>query len=90
MGYPLHNLGFFFLLVWGVQFWSVDGASPLTLAVFVTNVNNSDNTGAGRPFVEAVELAIELINSDTNILKDYNLGYDITDSQVINHINRFC
>lgn len=58
----------------------------LTLAVFVSAINmTSSFTGSsdiGRPFLEAVDLAVELINNDTALIPGYTLEYEITDAQV--------
>ena len=58
----------------------------LTLAVFVSAINTTGSfTGSadvGRPFVEAVGLAVEMVNNDTSLMPGYNLDYRITDSQV--------
>ena len=56
----------------------------LTLAVFISiNATFTGGTNIGRPFVEAVDLAVELINNDTDILPDYRLQYELSDAQVI-------
>jgi len=65
----------------------VRGANnSLTLAVFITAFNDSGSfTGgvqSGRPFLEAVDMAVELINNDSRILPDYHLEYKLTDSEV--------
>lgn len=55
----------------------------LTLAVFIS-INNTFTGGIniGRPFVEAVDLAVELINNDTTLLPGYKLQYELSDAQV--------
>ena len=73
------------LLSFGVP--EVRGAnSSLTLAVFITAFNDSGSfTGgdqSGKPFLEAVDMAVELINNDSRILPDFHLDYKLTDSQV--------
>ena len=58
----------------------------LTLAVFVSGINSTGSftggEGVGRPFLEAVGLAVELVNNDTSLMPGYRLDYRITDSQV--------
>ena len=73
------------ILLLGIS--SAQNTSSLTLAVFVSGINSTGSfTGGdeqGRPFVEAVKLALELINNDSSLLPDYTLGYSITDAQVM-------
>ncbi len=58
----------------------------LSLAVFVSAIDAPGSiiggAGVGRPFLEAVRLAVELINNSTEILPDYSLDFEVTDSQV--------
>lgn len=55
----------------------------LTLAVFITLDASESISDSGRPFVLAVDLALELINNDSSLLPGYKLGYEnITDSEV--------
>lgn len=57
--------------------------TTLSLAVFIsTGGSFTGGTDVGRPFVEAVDFAVELINNDTRLLPGINLEYEITDSQV--------
>ena len=60
--------------------------NSLIIGVFISAFNSTGSfTGGsdtGRPFVEAVQLAVELINNDTTLLPGYTLDYDLTDSQV--------
>ena len=59
---------------------------PLTLAVFISAINTTGSiTGSsdvGRPFVEAVNLAVELVNNNTDLIPGYSLEYELADSQV--------
>lgn len=59
----------------------------LTLGVFVSGINTTGSfTGdnmQGMPFVEAVDLAVDLINKDSSLLPDYILEYETTDAQVM-------
>ena len=58
-------------------------ATTLSLAVFIsTGGSFTGGTDVGRPFVEAVNFAVELINNDTQLLPGYKLSFEITDSQV--------
>ena len=58
-------------------------ATTLSLAVFISTGDSfTGGTDVGRPFVEAVEFAVELINNDTKLLPGFNLEYEITDAQV--------
>ena len=58
----------------------------LSLAVFISAINDSGSftggAGVGRPFVEAVDLAVELVNNDTELIPGYALQYELADSQV--------
>ena len=62
------------------------GSSTLLMDVFISGINGTDSfiggPDVGRPFVEAVQLAVELINNDTALLPGYTLDYDLTDTQV--------
>lgn len=62
------------------------GDKTLTLAVFVSAINTTasftGDTNSGAPFVAAVDLAVELINNDTNFIPGYNLNFELTDAQV--------
>ena len=62
------------------------GENVLSLAVFISGINDTGSiTGSsdvGRPFVEAVSLAVELINNDTSLIPGYALEYELADSQV--------
>lgn len=68
-------------------------SSTLSLAVFISAINSTGSfTGGsdvGRPFVEAVDLAVELINDDTNMIPGYFLEAHYSDSQV-NKLFPFC
>lgn len=60
-----------------------DSEATLSIAVFISGSGQSTGgTDAGRPFVKAVDLAVELINNDTMLLPGFNLEYEVTDSQV--------
>ena len=64
-----------------------DNTSTLTLAVFMSGITpNGTNAFAesldGRPFITAVELALELVNNRTDILPGYTLEFTANDSQV--------
>ena len=64
-----------------------DNTSTLTLAVFMSGITpNGTNAFAesldGRPFITAVELALELVNNRTDILPGYTLDFTANDSQV--------
>ena len=59
----------------------------LTLAAFLSGITDGagdDFTGEldGRPFQVAVELAVEQVNTSSDILPSYSLRYDYQDSQV--------
>lgn len=63
------------------------GNSTLTLAVFVSGITpdatNSFSEGLdGRPFITAVQLAVELVNNRTDILPGYRLEFTTNDTQV--------
>ena len=64
----------------------VHGREELTLAVFVSSINNTGSivggSGVGRPFVEAVEIAVERINNNASLLPNYTLRYELTDPKV--------
>lgn len=64
-----------------------DNTSTLTLAVFMSGITpNGTNAFAesldGRPFITAVELALELVNNRTDMLPGYTLEFTANDSQV--------
>ena len=64
-----------------------DNTSTLTLAVFMSGITpNGTNSYAesldGRPFITAVELALELVNNRTDMLPGYTLEFTANDSQV--------
>ena len=66
---------------------TTDNTSTLTLAVFMSGITpNGTNAFAesldGRPFITAVELALELVNNRTDILPGYTLEFTANDSQV--------
>ncbi len=88
-------LGGFYLAAAALTF-SLHGVEStknnLTLAVFITAINDSGSfTGgnnSGRPFLETVEMAVDLINQDSTILPNYHLDYKLTDSQVCYFLQR--
>ncbi len=59
---------------------------PISLAVFISDIDiTGSSTGgsdSGRPFVEAVDLAVSLVNNDTGLIPGYTLQYELADSQV--------
>ena len=62
-------------------------SNTLTLAVFMSGITpNGTNAFAesldGRPFITAVELALELVNNRTDILPGYTLEFTANDAQV--------
>ena len=61
-------------------------STNLTLAVFISAIDTiatfSGGNQSGRPLLEAVDLAVELINNDSSILPGYTIDYKLTDSQV--------
>lgn len=65
---------------------AADADTTLTLAVFISGINTTGSLGGGedmgRPFVEAVDLAVQLVNNNTSLLPGYELAYTLTDSQV--------
>lgn len=65
---------------------SSSSSSTLTLAVFISAINDTGSfTGGsdvGRPFIEAVDLAVDLINEDPNFIPGYTLEVRYSDSQV--------
>ena len=66
---------------------TADNASTLTLAVFLSGITpNGMNSYAesldGRPFITAVELALELVNNRSDILPGYTLEFTANDSRV--------
>ena len=68
-----------------------DNTSTLTLAVFMTGITpNGTNAFAesldGRPFITAVELALELVNNRSDILPGYTLEFTANDSRVCNFL----
>ena len=66
----------------------------LSLAVFISGINDTGSiTGSsdsGRPFVEAVNLAVEQINNDTSLIPGYVLEYELADSQVNKKARAWC
>ena len=65
--------------------------STLTLAVFVSGITPNVITafsGAldGRPFITAVQLAVELVNNRADILPGYNLEFTTNETQVRQHV----
>ena len=68
---------------------NASNTSTLTLAVFMSGITpNGTNAFAesldGRPFITAVELALELVNNRTDILPGYTLEFTANDSRVCN------
>lgn len=61
-------------------------SSSLSLAVFISAINSTGSiiggSDVGRPFVVAVDLAVELINQDPDMLPGYTLEARYSDSQV--------
>ena len=64
-----------------------DNTSTLTLAVFMSGITPNGTYAFaesldGRPFITAVELALELVNNRTDMLPGYTLEFTANDSQV--------
>lgn len=83
----LGAIAFSFAVFFHCNMDHVSATDPtLTLAVFVSAINTTGSitggSNVGRPFVEAVGLAVELVNNDTNMMPGYKLDYSLTDAQV--------
>ena len=64
-----------------------DALQNISFAVFVSSISNNTRSfvggsDVGRPFVEAVELAVTQINNDSSLLPGYKLNTVITDAEV--------
>lgn len=64
-----------------------ENATTLSLAVFVSAINSTGSivggSDVGRPFVEGVNWALELINGDPDMIPGYHLEAHFSDSQVV-------
>ena len=70
----------------GAQPLALENVTTLSLAVFVSAINDTGSivggSDVGRPFVEGVNWALEIINGDPDMIPGYHLEAHFSDSQV--------